>query len=121
MWRKGGGPSRLTWRRVQTLVDHLPPESASKTAARDEMDPAELAALPKPAGHGPWSAVEMRLADIIDQLSWVVYAVYHSQGGKPKKPQPFPRPGVKDAKVPRRDTPEGVAYLQRLRRNRGAA
>lgn len=106
---------------MQTLVDHLPPESASKTAARDEMDPAELAALPKPDGHGPWSAVEMRLADIIDQLSWLIYATYHAQGGKPKKPTPVPRPGVKDTKQPRKATPEGLAYLQRLRTNRGAA
>lgn len=111
----------MTWRLLQVLVDHLPPESACKTAVRDETDPAELAALPKPSGHGPWSAVEMRLADLYDQLSWLIYATYHSQGGKPKKPKPLPRPGVVDKGKPRKVTPEGIDYLQRLRGRQGAA
>lgn len=121
MWRPGGGPSKLTWRRIQILVDHLPPESACKTAGREEMDPADLAALPAPSGHGPWSQVEMRLADLYDQLSWLIYATYHAQGGKPKRPKPYPRPGVADDRRKRRVTPEGVAYLQRLRQRHGAA
>lgn len=106
---------------VHDLIEHLPPESASKTAARDEADPADLARLPAPKGHGPWSAVEMRLADVIDQLSWVTYAIYHSQGGKPKRPKPYPRPGVADQNKPRQVGGRALAYLQRLRANRGAA
>lgn len=121
MYRPGGGRSRLTWRLLKVLVDYLPAESACKTAARDEMDPADLAALPSPAGHGPWSGVELRLADLYDQLAWVIYAIYHAQGGKPKKPEPFPRPGVETKRNPQKRvvTEEGLAYLERLRRQRG--
>lgn len=110
----------MTWRRVETLVNGLPPESGCKTSARDEMTPEQAASLPKVDGHGPWSAVEMRLADIIDQLGWVIFATYAAQGGKPKKPAPFPRPGVKCKPRARPASPAGHAYLDQLRRNRGA-
>lgn len=85
------------------------------------MGPTDLAEAKarEPVGHGPWSHTDLLLGDVLDRLSWVIYAVYHSQGGKPKKPEPYPRPGVASKK--RRPTPEGVAYLQRLRQRRGAA
>lgn len=100
MYRAGGGKSGLTWRLLKDLVDHLPPESACKTAAREELTPAELAALPAPAGHGPWSHSEQLLAAIVDKLGWVVYGLYHSQGGRPGKPKPIPRPGVGKTATP---------------------
>jgi hypothetical protein len=106
---------------LRVLVDHLPPESATKTAAREELTPEDLAAMPAPSGYGPWSNVELRLADVHDALQWVIYAVYHSQGGKPKKPDPYPRPGVASKRQGRKVSAEGLAYLQRLRENRGAA
>lgn len=111
----------MTWRRLRVLVEHLPPESATKTTARDTADPRELAALPAPDGYGPWSNTELRLADVYDALQWVVYAIYHAQGGKPRKPDPYPRPGVPDRRRRRRMSPAAAAYLARLRANRGAA
>ena len=122
LFKPGGGPSHLTYRRLQVLIDHLPPESATKTAARDDLGEETLAKLAarEPDGYGPWSYTDMRLAAVIDKLSWVVYAVYHSQGAKPTEPQQFPRPGV----VRRRDSvlsPEGRAYLERLRARNHAA
>lgn len=94
----GGGPSRLTFRLLQNLIDHLPPESATKTAVRDSLSEHQLAELGQRSGskgHGPWAHRDMLLARISDQLDWVIYAQYASQGGKPEKPKPLPRPGVR--------------------------
>jgi hypothetical protein len=123
VWRPGGGASRLTWRRLENLVSRLPPESATKTALRDEMSPEELAmelaaAREEQPGHGPWSRLELRVMALYDQLSWVIYAIYHAQGGKPDRPEPYPRPGVQPVSQP--ITPEGVAYLERLRQSNNA-
>jgi hypothetical protein len=89
----------MTWRELGVLVDHLPPESATVTAIRDGMSPEELADLPQPEGHGPWSRTEQLLADVCDRLDWVIYAVYASEGGKPQQPKPMRRPGVVDRPV----------------------
>ncbi len=123
LYRPDGGASRLTWRRLQVLIDALPPESATKTAVRDSTpaDVVEALASHTPDGHGPWSHTDLLLAVVADQLAWLTYAVYHSRGGKPKKPEPYPRPGVVSKAVTRRVNPAGVAYLQRLRERRGAA
>ncbi len=119
MWRPGGGASRLTYRRLQVLIDGLPPESLSKTAARDGLPEHELARLAKMPrrGHGPWSHTDLLLGAIYDQLSWVIYAIPASQGGKPKKPVPLERPGVGAKKKPSRPplTTEGLAYIQEIR------
>jgi hypothetical protein len=115
--------SKLTHRHLQSLVDGLPAESATKTAVRDNTPAAQTRRLAAhtPQGHGPWSHTDLLLAHVIDELQWVIYAVYHAQGGKPKKPEPYPRPGVAAKNGTRQATPQGVAYLQRLRQRRGAA
>lgn len=109
----------MTYRRVQVLVDYaLPSESATKTAVRDDLTPeqtAELAEDTVTRRHGPWSKSDMLLAAIIDRLGWVVYAAYHSQGGKPNKPQPYPRPGIGDSAA-RAVNPIAVARLEERRR-----
>lgn len=117
MWRPRGGPSRLTWRRLMVLVNHLPSESATTTLARDSMTPAEIAELnkrPQRAGHGAWSSSDLLMARMSDQLDWVIYAIYAAQGGKPKEPKPLPRPGVMRPEDKPMD-PKALAYLQRLR------
>lgn len=106
----------MTWRLLDTLVARLPGESATKTAIRDAMTDAQIAEASKSQrrGHGPWSHSDLLTADVIDLLKWVIFAVYASQGGKPKQPVPYPRPGVGRAKSRRLDAPQ-MAYLQRLR------
>lgn len=120
LWRPGGGVSRLTYRRLQVLVDHLPPESATKTALREsipEADREKLAKLPR-AGHGPWSQQEMLLAAVADRLAWVVYAVYAVHNAKPEQPSPIPRPGVSTR--PRRQfTDAQYDHLRAMRRRPG--
>lgn len=117
--------TRLSLRRVRVLLDRLPPESATHTAMRDVFSDEELrdhakAHTPK-SGHGPLSRSDIFLIDLRDQLAWVEYAIYRSQGGKPRQPEPTPRPGVV-TKASKKKTDQvaplnaaGLAHLQHLR------
>lgn len=115
--------TRLTFRRFRVLLDRLPPESMTHTAMRDEFTDEELREQAKnrrtqQRGHGPLSRQDMFLIDLVDQLKWVEYAVYRSQGGKPSKPEPTPRPGVPAKRKKNEVAPlneAGLAHLQRLR------
>lgn len=111
----------MTFRRVRILLDRLPPESITKTAMRENLPPAELAARThtEPDSHGPWSHTEMLLARVIDQLGIIEYAVYRSQGGKPPEPKPTPRPGVKNPDADKTVVPLNTDRLAALKRMRG--
>lgn len=87
----------MTWRLLGNLIRHLPPESATKTALRNRMSDAELARAAKGAdpSQGQWSQLEMLLATVSDKLSWLLHVTLVANGGKSKKPEPTPRPGVK--------------------------
>jgi|GEM_PF-2455522 len=124
LWRPGGGESRLTWRLLGNLVRHLPPESATKTALRNQMSEAELkrAAEEADPSHGQWSQLEMLVAQLIDTVRWLVHITAVAHGGRRgKPPEPVPRPGVppKDKKGRKRLSPEQVAAV--LRRIHGEA
>lgn len=108
LWRPGGGDARLTWRLVGNLIRHLPPESATKTALRNKMTAAEMQQASKTAdpSQGQWSQVEMLIASGNDMLRWIAYILSAANGGKPKKPEPTPRPGVTKAKKRRELTPQ---------------
>lgn len=91
-----GGTS---WRRVRITIEHLPPESVTKTAMRldaeargvqadEDADPADA----------PWSSLEMLTAVVIDRLGELTYVLQKVNGGKPDKPKPTPRPGVRSKK-----------------------
>lgn len=116
LWRPAGGRTGLTWRLLDVLVDRLPGESATKTAVRDDLPDDELAAAAKRPrkGHGPWSHSDLLTADVIDLLKWLIFATYAAQGGKPKEPEPYPRPGVVRP-MHRRIGAAQHAHLQRLR------
>jgi hypothetical protein len=119
LFRPGG---RLSWRRLGVLVEHLPPESATKTALRDELDDGaleRLAALPR-RGHGPWSHVELLLAAVHDSLERLIYVQYARAGAKVKPPEPMPRPGVSSGNV-RAINPAAREYLERVRAKNAAA
>ncbi len=125
MHRPGGGASRLTWRRLINLMERLAPESAFKTAIRDDIGAEELAEQANrpavddggPTRLGAYSQTDMHLAVLIDELRWLRYAVYHSQGGKPHKPTAYPRPGVAPVKA-RRLTGGQRDYMEALRAGR---
>lgn len=66
------------------------------TEIRDQMDPAEFAAI-EPSGHGRWSQAELLVATLNDrvaELTWLYSSVHAPKGVKPMRPKPIPRPGV---------------------------
>lgn len=68
-----------------SFVLYLPPDSALKT----EIEPGNN-----------WLSgqrTDMLLATVCDLLSMFQYTYLKANGGKPKKPKPIPRPGVKDS------------------------
>jgi hypothetical protein len=102
---------KLSLRRLGVLIDHLPPESATRTALRDSMTPEQVAALPAREGDGPWSLADHLLARVGDGIDWLVWAKSDQAA---EKPRPFPRPGVKRDNV-RAINPAADAYLANLR------
>jgi hypothetical protein len=116
--------TRLTWRRLGVLIEHLPPESATKTALRDELDDADLSRLASAPrrGHGPWSHVELLLAAVHDSIERLIYVQYQRAGAKNvKAPEPMPRPGVGRAGNVRAINPAARAYLEQVRARNAAA
>ncbi len=99
LWRPGGGQSQLTWRLLGSLIRHLPPESATKTALRNAMPDTQVKDMSQAAdpARGQWSQAEMLLALLVDAVRNLTYTTVRLQaGGKAgKPPQPVPRPGVK--------------------------
>jgi hypothetical protein len=114
--------SRLSWRRLGVLIEHLPPESATKTALRDELaddDLSRLAKLPR-RGHGPWSHTELLLAAVHDSVERLIYVQYQRAGAKNvRPPEPMPRPGV--GSNVRAINPGARAYLEQVRARNAAA
>ncbi|MDH6224364.1 hypothetical protein [Streptomyces sp. MJP52] len=95
---------RLSWRRLRVLIQHLPPESATMTALRNELSDEELAAQ---AAEGEperarWSQQEQLLATVADAVRHLEYAlicVNANKGAKrPDPPEPIRRPGAKPRK-----------------------
>lgn len=116
--------SALTYRRAGILIERLPPESATKTAMRDALSDAEIAALAKdqtPEGHGPLTRSDLLLLDIFDQLRWLEYTVLSVLGAKPPVPKPSPRPGLvtEDDTTPKPLPAKNVAFLADMRARRG--
>lgn len=96
LYRSGGG---ISLRKVDVLVRHLPPESATVTAIRNTITPeiAEQQAQNSNPEQGPWSFMEMLLASLIDEIrnyKWM-YLSAHSERDPGPPPEPMPRPGVK--------------------------
>lgn len=96
LFRPEGGKSRMTWRWLATFIDGLPPESRTKTAIRDDLDPFELAAMSNAPrkGWGPHSRADEIAMQTGERLDWILYAIAKACGGNPKDPAPWRRPGV---------------------------
>lgn len=116
----------MSWRRLRLLIEHLPPESATMTALRNQLDDEELA---ERAEHGDpeaarWSQLEQLTATLIDAVRRVEYVlVCANQDGKsqpPEPPEPIPRPGAKARKRTPPLSDESAEVLFRLI-NGGAA
>lgn len=98
----------MTWRQLRVLIQHLPPESASMTALRNELSDEEMAKLADEGEpeRGRWSQQEQLLAVIVDHLAAIqhLYTCTHmeSRAKWPPAPTPTRRPGAKPngAKTP---------------------
>jgi hypothetical protein len=109
----------LSYRRLGVLIAHLPPESATKTAIREDADEADIdSPPPDPSRHGPWSTTDLLLAliaDGINVLAWQNTQVHGKKRTEP--PAPIRRPGVK-TRTQGQISEAGVIYLNRLREER---
>jgi hypothetical protein len=79
------------------LIRSLPPESATKTAIRNNMNPLHTASAAKSsdAAQAPWSHTEMLLALLVDNIRWLIFVTLRVNGNKKAKaPEPLARPGV---------------------------
>lgn len=98
---------RLSLRRLRILIQHLPPESATKAAIRNAT-PEDAPAGEYRPDLAPWSGTEMLLAAILDAVRTQTSVAVAAAGGKPAEVKPTPRPGIPPEKSsgPKRLTDE---------------
>ncbi|MFG3014305.1 hypothetical protein ACGFZB_28580 [Streptomyces cinerochromogenes] len=77
-------------------MEHLPPESATKTAIRNAIPAADLERMSEGARPdlGQWSGVETLLAQVKDEITLLRHVLVAANGGKPGEFHPTPRPGI---------------------------
>lgn len=101
------------------LIDHLPPESATMTAIRNEAEKdGTLDDLPdRDPAEGQWSKDQMLTATLIDEIRALrhAYTVVHSGKNSPKAPEPVPRPGYKRRRRSRLTPEQRMMLDPRLR------
>lgn len=97
----------MSWRRLRVLIEHLPPESATKTGMRNQLEElSDDEREGQSAKHEPekdrWSQQEQLLALVADRLARVEYVLIlansSGKGRKPREPQPIRRPGAQPPK-----------------------
>jgi len=116
----------MSWRRLRVLIQHLPSESATWTALRNDLSEDELAEQAEQGEpeKAAWSQMEQLTAALVDAVRRVEYVLVlansDSNGKKPDPPEPIKRPGAK----PRRPKPKldevGADFLFKMI-NEGAA
>jgi hypothetical protein len=86
----------MSLRRLRVLIEHLPPESATKTALRNAVPLADLERLSEDARPdlGQWSGAETLLAQVKDEVTLLRHVLVAANGGKPGEFSPTPRPGI---------------------------
>jgi hypothetical protein len=91
----------MTWRRLRVIIQHLPAESHTMTALRNDLTDEEYAGY---ASKGEpekarWSQIEQLLAAVVDSLRRLEYVTVlsnlDSKARKPAPPEPLRRPGMK--------------------------
>jgi hypothetical protein len=112
----------MSLRKLRVLIEHLPPESATKTALRNSVpvEALETATGESRPDLAPWSGTEILLASVKDEVRLLRMVMVAANGGKPGEFEPTPRPGVppKSASATRRGmTDEQRAALDPRLRN----
>ena len=91
---------RRSWRWLRVFIEHLPPESHTMTALRNELTPIQLAeqADRGEPEKGRWSQQEQLTAALVDavrRLEWVLICVnVDKKSMRPDPPEPMRRPGA---------------------------
>lgn len=117
------------WRKLLNLIDHLPQNTWYQAAVSEDVEHQEMLLDAREAAEkngtphdGPpspslaiWSPEVDKLAELIDVSRAVYAATVKAGGGKPKDPQPVPRPksAMESAKLRRRKR-EHDALVSRL-------
>jgi hypothetical protein len=101
------------------LLAHLPPESATKTALRNELDDNAFRELASQATtHGAWSHTDLLLAAVVDGINVLAWQQQQIHGKKRSEPpDPIARPGVATRNTAGL-TDAQVTYLSELRERR---
>lgn len=88
----------MSLRRLRILIEHLPPESATKTAMRRNATPEQIAAATADEDYrpdlAPWSSLEMLTASLLDAVRMNTAAMIAVNGGPQPSVDPTPRPGI---------------------------
>jgi hypothetical protein len=102
------------------LIEHLPAESHTMTALRNELTPAQLAeqADKGEPEKGRWSQLEQLVAanyDAIRRLEWVLICVNtEKKSPRPDPPEPMRRPGAGPRKKTAQLTEKSASTLFEL-------
>ncbi|MDH6625729.1 hypothetical protein M2271_003540 [Streptomyces sp. LBL] len=86
----------LSIRTLRIWIEHLPPESATKTALRNAI-PAEVLEQSTDEGRpdlAPWSGTETLLAAVKDEIRILRFTLLAVNGNKAPEFTPTPRPGI---------------------------
>jgi hypothetical protein len=86
----------MSLRRLRVLIEHLPPESATKTAIRAATPPEVMAQVSEDhrPDLAPWSGTEILLAGLKDEVRLLRLITTAAHGGNPGEFEPTPRPGI---------------------------
>jgi hypothetical protein len=114
----------MSYRELWALVEGLPQESWTQTALRDDPNRAELPAQAESEQHfGPWALVNFQLAVLTDAVRQLEFVLARVNGNKDyPKPDPTPRPGMKQRVRQMVDSAEAEAarrYLAEFNRGKG--
>lgn len=94
----------MTWRQLRVLIQHLPPESATMTALRNDLTDEEMVEQAESGEpeKARWSQAEQLLALVADRLAHFEHAYIcahvDSKAKQPTPPEPIRRPGGKPVK-----------------------
>ncbi len=86
----------LSLRTLRIWIEHLPSESATKTAMRNAVSSSDMerATAEHRPDLAPWSGVELLLASLKDEVVLLRHITLAANGGKPGTFEPTPRPGI---------------------------
>lgn len=113
----------MSFRWLRVRIEHLPPESATKTALRNA-HPGEVGGDADPS-EGRWSQLEVLTGMNINEIRLLRYELALSRTGKgdkkPKEPDFVPLPGSSDKKKRKPPLPPHVADFLFRHMNGGAS